>query len=68
MTLSAKTDHLGLITIIQYGTNKPRKYLPVDFAVNVNIKYTIPTAPSGAVANARPSPFARQRRVMVDRD
>ena len=22
-TLSVKTDHLGLITIIQYGTNKP---------------------------------------------
>ena len=23
MTLSAKTDHLGLIAIIPYGTNKP---------------------------------------------
>ena len=68
VTLSAKTNHLGLITIIQYDTNKPLKKLPVDFGIIADIKYTIPTAPSGVVANARPLPFVRQRRLVVDRD
>ena len=49
-------------------TNKPRKKLAVDFGVIADIKYTIPTAPSGAVANARPLPFARQQRLVIDRD